>query len=78
MRDQIISVAVVEADVKGLDQAARANLLTKQIRIHERQPLAAQRVLHGQNRGIEDESSLDVEGMQIRLAHALRPEMMPR
>src|SRR6202040_3650045 len=78
VRNQVVAVAVVEAVVERLDQLARPYVIGEEIVIDQRDALAAERILHGENGGVEHQSALDVQCAQVRLTPELRPKMMPR
>src|SRR5208283_5993627 len=64
--------------LERLDQPAGTNVIAEHIGIDECNALAAQRVLHSEQRRVEYQAALDVQGLQPRLTDELRPQVVAR
>src|SRR3954470_18167757 len=78
LRNQVITISVIQRDLKGFHEPALAQLLGEQERIAERDTLPAQRVLDSQNGGIEHEAALVLDVVYVVLPEELRPQVMTR
>jgi len=75
---QVIAEAVVERGIERRHQPALLQVGTKQIQVHQRQPLTAQGLLDGEQFGVEHQTAFDMHRTQVGLPLELNPEVVPR
>src|ERR1700674_2484292 len=59
VRDEVVAITVIERHLERLDQTPGADLFRKQVSVDQRQPRAAERVLHGEHRRVEHQAAFD-------------------
>src|SRR3569833_246724 len=77
MRDEVITVAVIERSLERPDEATLFEILGEQERVAECNTLPTQRILNRQDRRVEHETALVFDAGYAILTDKLRPQVMP-
>jgi len=74
---EIVAVPGLEPHLVWLHQPSATDFLREEVRVDQRDPLPAERVLRGEHGGVDHQAALDIH-LDAGMAHELQPEIVPR